>query len=354
MKVQVIHSKSPRIKNAPPDGFDARMEPDRTLLGGKLFWHTAQLACATKKTCDVIVLPCNLRYLSLIPAILRAKANGVGVTLWGHHFSKSKGSIINRIRNQVVFRLADSVVCYSFDVGQKLRNIPHLSDKTFVAPNSIDQESIRNAKAVWQEGNKLKEFQNQNGLGNGPKLLFVSRIKPRNHLEILIRVLNSLQQTHPNAQAIIIGGDNSELKRIRALSEERGLGRSVIYPGAIYDEIELAPWFLSADVFLYPSQVGLSMFHAFGYGLPVVAGVDPVLRNPEIEALTDGINGLPFPDGDWNQAVVNVTKLFTDKNLWNQLSSGAIHTVEQRYTIDAMVDGFAEGIRHAAEQKGNK
>ena len=56
--------------------------------------------------------------------------------------------------------------------------------------------------------------------------------------------------------------------------------------GSIYDEIELAPWFLTADAFVYPENIGLSILHAFGYGLPVRviawwrSGLPSSLRQP--------------------------------------------------------------------------
>ena len=123
----------------------------------------------------------------------KAKRNRVATVLWGHHRSKAGGSMANWIRQKILFRLADTVVCYSHAVAEQIRSNSAFKDKTFVAPNAVDQGPIQLAKEHWEsQPEKLREFQQKQGIQQGPNLLFVSRIKPRNKLEMMVEVLEQV------------------------------------------------------------------------------------------------------------------------------------------------------------------
>lgn len=344
--VSVIHGESPNIKNAPADGFFAKLAPEKFPLGGRLVWSSTQLKYATKKHCDVLIFSCNIRYATLIPGILRAKMNGVKVILWGHHASKRKSRFGNLIRDRVLFPLADSIVCYGLSAAKRIAAETPYKDKTFAALNSIDQAPVQMAAANWKD-KSLQAFREAQGIGDGPLLLFVSRIKRRNQLEVLVEVVKRLKKNCPNIKAAIIGSGNDEQHRIKTLATQSGVGDSILFLGAIYNQSELAPWFLTADVFFYPAQIGLSILHAFGYGLPVIAGSHPQQRNPELESLEEGVNGFTFPEGDVDQAIKQVQQVINDVDLKRKISSAALRTVSEVYSMDRMVDGFNRAIEHA-------
>lgn len=350
LQIKVAFSESPRIKNCDPDGFDGQLVLDNEFFGGRLFWSKSQLKFAKKAECDVLVFCCNIRYLSLLPGILRAKMNGVRVVLWGHHFSKSNFSVSKWVREKILFRLADSIVCYGNRAAADIRKLEHCKEKTFVALNAIDQQPIVDAQAKWHS-DFLDTFRATHGIGNGPNLLFISRIKPRNRLEVMVQTLKKLKSVHPQAMGFVIGQHNEEQRRIEQLAIEAGIGGSILFPGAIYDQYELAPWFLSADIFFYPCQVGLSMFHGFGYGLPAVVGDHPHLRNPELDSLDEGINGHLFLDGDVDDAVNQILRVVSDPAVKEQMSNSAKKTVEELHSIENMANSFADAIRFAINKK---
>lgn len=344
IELEVIHGKLASLPNSDPDGFASSEVLEKSWFGSKILWHSVQWTAASKKQCDVLVLSANPRYLSLLLGLLRARLSGVAVILWGHHRSKSDGGLVEFLRNKVLFKLATSVVCYSHQVADTIRQIPEFSEKTFVAPNAVDQTAVRDAKGVWNE-EALSEFKVGHGLSEGPVLLFVSRIKPRNKVGQILDVLHKLQEKYPSAKAVIVGAHDEEQRRVAGKAQEMNLSKSVLFPGAIYDEEKLAPWFLSADVYLYPAQIGLSLFHSFGYGLPVVAGVHPHEQNPELEALEHGVNGFRFEDDDVEGATRCVLELIEDKALKETMQDSALETVEKRFNTKIMAACFADAIR---------
>src|SRR5690606_24182175 len=119
LRVHVMYADNSSVPNVSPDGFEATTTRMRPLLGGRLFWHSAQWRCASRVEADVVVLSWNTRCLSLIPSLGRARAAGVGTGLWGHGWSKNDRAWRRGIRNWVA-RRADSVVLYNHTVAREL------------------------------------------------------------------------------------------------------------------------------------------------------------------------------------------------------------------------------------------
>jgi glycosyltransferase involved in cell wall biosynthesis len=97
-------------------------------------------------------------------------------------------------------------------------------------------------------------------------------------------------------------------------------------------------------------NIGLSLLHAFGYGLPVVTSDHVKAHNPEIEAFDDGFNGLYYRDGDVESLSQSLERVLIDKPLANKLSDNAKRTVSEKYNLFRMVDGMEAAIRYCANQ----
>ena len=122
------------------------------------------------------------------------------------------------------------------------------------------------------------------------------------------------------------------------------------FTGPIYEEQQLAAYFLSSSVFCYPENIGLSILHAMGYGLPVVTSDKVEAQNPEIEALVDGYNGRFYPHGDVAKLADTLVELLTDSHLCASLGANALRTVAERFSLENMVSGFEQAIRAAHER----
>jgi glycosyltransferase involved in cell wall biosynthesis len=108
---------------------------------------------------------------------------------------------------------------------------------------------------------------------------------------------------------------------------------------------------LASDVFCYPANIGLSILHAFGYGLPVVTGDDLASHNPEIEALVPGVNGLTFRHGDSASLAQSLARIFDDRALAASMHAAAHKTVMEKFTVQRMVDGIEAAVRYAASRR---
>ncbi len=336
----------PGLPNASPEGFLAEARSTRTirLLGQELWWSSAQWQACARDHADVAILSWSTRYASLIPALLRARLGGVRAILWGHGHTK-RPSRLRRWFLGAVTRLAHAVVFYNHTHAEHF--IAHGGDRrrVFVALNALDQTPIQRARRAWLESpGRLDAWRREHDLADRPVVLFVSRLEPDNRVDLLIDAAKALVARRDDLRVIIVGKGPDE-GRLRAHAEHAGLAKHVLLPGAIYDEEQLAAYFLSATCFCYPRNIGLSILHAFGYGVPVVTGDDLDSHNPEIEALRPGENGLLYKDGDADDLARALGALIDDPALARRLGEEALRTATHTFTLSNMVDGFEAAIR---------
>lgn len=348
--LRVWYGEQKAIRNATPEGFVAEPKPIRTwsVAGQEAMWHAAQIEAAGRADADAIVLGWSARYLSLRPALRRAHRAGKSVVLWGHGVSKRENAFRRWNRNRIT-RYATALLFYDEVNAQSAISRGMPADRVFVAPNALDQTAISAARNHWlANAEQLASFQKSQGLTGRKVLLFVSRLTPENRLELLIEAVRLLKADHPEVLAALVGG-GAEEERIRGLIREAGVEDHFKLVGPIYDQHELAPWFLSAEAFAYPSTIGLSLLHAFGYGLPVVTNDNLAGHGPEIVAFQPDAdrpeaNGLAYRKGDPADFAAKLCRLLGDRSLRDHLAEGAYRTVELKYNVRNMVDGMVAAI----------
>lgn len=348
IELELAYDKTDDLANVEPDGFRARFVPSKTLAlaGRKLHWHPAMLEGASKDRADVLILSWNLNYLSLMPALVKAKKNGVRTILWGHGYTKVD-AWYRRWPRERVTALADALLFYNHTHANEF--ITHGTDpaKVFVAQNALDEAPIAAARDAWlAKPDELERFRRENDLVDRPTVLFVSRLTEKARLDVLIDAVPHLLKRLPRAQVVLIGGGEAGAWEDRAA--KLGVADAVRFIGPVYDEPTLAPWFLSAGAFCYPSGVGLSILHTFNYGLPIVTDDNYALHNPEIETLTPGENGLLYRYEDPVDLAERLAMLLGDPVLRERLSKNALATIRERFNLQTMVDGFEAAIRYVA------
>lgn len=317
------------------------------IFGRPLRWHSVQWRAATRRSCDVLILLWNLNFLSLVPALVRARLAGVPLILWGHGYSKCEAAWRAWSRRQVA-RLADAVLFYDHVTAERYARSGFDTRRIFVAQNALDQRAIRSARAEWlAQPARLEAFRVEHGLVPARTLLYVSRLEHANRVDLLLRAAARLAARHADLKVVIVG-DGAARLNLAGLAEALNIKDRVIMPGAIYEERALAPWFLSAAMFCYPANVGLSLLHAFGYGLPVVTSDRRPAHNPEIHALEAGVNGELFEDGNAESLAAVLDALLADDSRRRRLGEAARRTVESEHSMETMLRGFREAIAFCA------
>lgn len=184
------------------------------------------------------------------------------LVVWTHGWMMERGfrkpiDLLSQYARLAPFAAADVIATYGEEGAAWVRRM--LPWKPVVAlGNPLDQTVMRNAAAT---ATPIRHGE--------PQLLAVGRLKADKGFDLVLDVFRRVRAQLPNAALTIIGS-GSELPRLR---ERAGadLGKSIHLPGAVYEEADLAGFFLGADAFVLGGAAGLSVNHALAYDLPVVA-----------------------------------------------------------------------------------
>ncbi len=347
IRLKLLYSSDKSVPNVEPAGLDAQFVPQRKLLGGRLevYWQKEHLEWGDQARSDVVVLPWNVRFASLLPAIMRARARGVGTLLWGHGYSKNRASSGGVLRRRIA-GMATALMFYNHTAARRFVASGFDPCRVFVALNTIDLQAVRAARDdALADPARLPAFRKAEQIADRPIVLFVSRLDPANRVGVLLEAAAILRARVPDLCVVIVGG-GADLERLKGIAARLDLGDAVRFLGPVYEEARLADWFLSASAYCYPANIGLSILHAFGYGVPVVTGDDMASHNPEIEALAPEENGLLFKHLDPRSLADVLERLINDRALRARLSAGALATAHSRFTLRNMVDGMESAIRY--------
>ncbi len=109
--------------------------------------------------------------------------------------------------------------------------------------------------------------------GNTNSVLFVGRLAPTKGIEALLSAWTNVLRAEPEAELWIAGGGGEGYSRkLRAMADKLGLGRSVTFLGRVSEPVK-SKLFNEANVFAFPSVeegFGISIAEAMLAGLPCV------------------------------------------------------------------------------------
>ncbi len=348
LSVRVLYGRVPGLPNAPPVGFLAEQRPVRTLtIGGQALasWHPSMFAAASSRA-EVLVLDDSPRALSAVPALLWARAQGKGVVLWGHGITLAGDAVRLLAFRRWRRHLHDASLFYDADAAERFVALGWPRESVFVAANTLDDAPIRAAISGWSE-TALSTFRKHNDLQGRHVLLFVSRLTPGRRLEDLLDVLPKLG---PEVVLAVVG-DGPLRAKYEAHAQRLGIAGRCRFVGALYDEEQLAPWFLSSALACFPGGVGLNIVHAFTYGLPVVAS--PEGSHREFTYLHHDYNGLALSRCRGPELLSALQRLLQEPSGLARLSRGARATA-QTLTVERMVTGMTDAIVFAARQSSQR
>jgi len=326
--------------------FSHQLHAETGVMRNAIVWQRAVTLSSDMDKGDVLVVCGNPRILSNVPLLLAAKRRGVGVIWWGHGGNRDS-SILRFAVRRMLMKLANVILLYTDEEVADYGRLGFDPSKLIATNNSIDQAPIERAKQEWT-AERLRDFRCENGLRGKQLLLFCGRLTEKSRFDLALEALSSLRHEGRHVVLAVIGeGDLGS--RYAARSVDLALDDHVIWIGALYDQSKIAPWFLSADCFVYPGSIGLSLLHAFGYGLPVVTHDDLAAQMPEIAALRDGENGMLYQKQRFADLVAKISRLLDDSALRANMSRACLETVAGEYSINNMVDRFAEAIDIASQ-----
>lgn len=313
------------------------------IIRNRVLWQRGLHLDAHMGRGDVVVLSGNLRFVSNMPLMIRAKIRRVAIVWWAHGFSKRR-TLFKDIINRLLSWIVDVRLLYTDEEVEEYRRLGISNDKLFALNNAIDHRSIHECMAAWK-GEELKRFQEREHLSGKRLLLFCGRRVGKVALSDVFEAMALLKESGNEYTLAIIGPDHSG-GYLGDRARQAGVGHSVRWLGPMFDPYAMTPWFMSAQCFVFPGAIGLGLLHAFSYGLPVI--VPRCVHGPEAAALRPGVNGLTYCQGNVVDLAEKINAIAMNSEYRRTMSEEARMTVEMHYNLDMMIERFVAAIRAAA------
>lgn len=246
---------------------------------------------------DVIFLG-NAKYVSTWAAALLARVKGMRVYFWtiGWHRPESGFKRWVRLR---FYRLAHGLLLYGetgrvigASMGYPERRMHVIGNSVESAPNAIDRNDLklpsRDSATVY--------------------LGAVIRLTPVKRLDLLISAAALLQE-RGRAVHVLLVGDGPEASSLRRQAD--ALGVNLDLPGAVYSPHDLDAVYRVLDITVVPEAVGLTAIQSLGHGIPVISADSPYAQMPEWESIVPGVTGEVYRQGDLEDLVDSVLRLYS-------------------------------------------
>ncbi|KAA9393860.1 glycosyltransferase family 4 protein [Kocuria coralli] len=176
-----------------------------------------------------------------------------------------------------------------------------------------------------------------------PTILFVGRLDPEKHVDVIIKALARIAGA--TDAALVVVGQGGEYERLSRLAEETGVGNRVHFRGFVPDD-ELRRAYLGADVFCQPGTAELQSLVT----LEAMAASRPVLlaNARALPHLVDpGVNGWLFTPGDDEELARKLTEFFGLPADQRRAMGLASRRLVEKHSFGATVEAFERMYRGA-------
>lgn len=277
------------------------------------------------------------------PALRRAGAHRVIASTHGHEvgwwMSPGTRQALRRIA-----RGSDVMTYVSQYTRRRLDGAFSRAGSTAHLPSGVDAEAFRPDPAARAA---LRE---RYGLGDRPVVLCLSRLVPRKGADVLIRAMPRIRQAVPGA-ALVVAGEGSYEKRLRALVDQHGLGADVLFTGRVAGE-EIASHYAMPDLFAMPCRtrgggldvegLGVVYLEAAAAGVPVIAGTS----GGAPETVLDGETGLVVDGRDVTGVAEAVVSVLGDPDRGVRMGEAGRRWVQEHWGwehLGARLRGLVDG-----------
>jgi glycosyltransferase involved in cell wall biosynthesis len=270
---------------------------------------------------DALIVEANFRYLSSPAAIRWMKRRGRPVIGWGLGAPLSRG-LLSTLRQKFLLQF-DALVAYSARGAEQYAGAGFPPGRIFVAPNAVAAKPAHPLPARAEPA------------GPRPVVLFVGRLQARKRVASLLKACAELPE--PLRPRLVIIGDGPERQTLESLAA--GIYPSAEFPGAKHGA-DLAPCFLTADLFVLPGTGGLAVQEAMTYGLPVIVAQGDGTQ----EDLVRPANGWQIPPEDDFALLFALQEALSDLPRLRKMGAESYRIVSEEINLEKMVNAFLKAI----------
>jgi glycosyltransferase involved in cell wall biosynthesis len=295
---------------------------------------------------DLIIIPHENRlFLTNLQAYLYASSES-RIAFFGHGTNfqaRVKNSYANKFKDWTT-AYADWFFAYTALTYDRVASIGFPKERIISLNNTIDVNSL----LEWQKSiapDELYALRKTLGLKSDHIGVFIGSLYKDKLLDFLFLAADELRRRLPDFELVLIG-DGPFCRQINSFVKKRPWA---FWVGAKHGREKVLHISLG-KVMLNPGLVGLSILDSFALGVPMVT-TDCGFHSPEIVYLESGKNGFMVAV-DVEEYVSVVARLLTDDEARAAMISAGKEDA-QRYSLDAMVKNFCNGISLALKSPKN-
>jgi len=296
------------------------------------------------KQADAVIMEHSPRILSLLPLYFYCKFKKTPFILWGHGGSRkrsvSESLNVKDIIHRWMIRKADAYICYTDGIKDELSKITK-SEKLFVARNTLDTETLFSIRSKLEKEGR-ESIKKRLGLNSKHYICFIGRLLADKKVDYLIDVYELVKQKISDTGLLIIGDGP-----VRTALEDYASGQGfedIHFLGGIADWEQSGPYLFASNVMVMPGYVGLSVNHAFCFGLAVItqkSDKNGPFHGPEVEYIKDSKTGFFCKNGDKNDMAEKIIEVFENQSYFKEET---VNYCKKNLLIKTMVTGMKEAI----------
>ena len=259
------------------------------------------------------------------------------LAFWGHGFCHQQDmrSLSNKFKSFII-KHVDWWFAYTSSVAEHVETQGFPRDRITIVQNTIDTSSL--SQMVSQaSAEEISLVRKKYRLTQGKTGIFCGGMYKEKQLSFLIECTEELHKQDPEFSMIFIG--SGVLAHI--VEEAATKHQWIHYTGPQFG-LEKIKLIVAADFMLLPGGVGLGILDSFVLERPLIT-TDCLGHGPEIAYLQNSVNGVrtPFSMEPYTGAIA---RLMLEPGWLQELQRGCRES-GRRYTIDTMVENFAQGVQ---------
>jgi len=287
--------------------------------------------------------------ISLPFTFLLCKILGIQFALWGHAYDRKRKfnpdkSLKDKIR-LFYLQKSDAIITYGKQEKEFLAKIVD-DKKIFIAQNTLDVPYLSKIK-IQLEAEGKDAVKKRLNIVQKHNLIFIGRLLPSKHPEILIRVYEKLKDKLNNNLGIHFVGDGEMFNNLKTEVITKGYEKNFYFHRAIHDDEKTGELLYVCDMMVMPGYLGLSVNHAFCFECPIVSfqqGSDGPFHSPEVEYVENGKTGFLIETGNIEMMTTQIFNYLMDENLQQEMKNNILNMITNVCSIENMEKGFINCI----------
>jgi glycosyltransferase involved in cell wall biosynthesis len=298
---------------------------------------------------DLIIVEQASRLLLNYALLRRHRRGGPPVAFWGHGANlQADGSVLSWLAERSK-RWYTKQACWFFAYTQgsaeRVWRLGFSPSHTTVVQNAMDTGELQSISATMTPSDGRLALRRL-GCEGDLTCLYIGALYAEKRLRFLIEAGDLVAAQLPSFELVVVGTGPQEAE-LRALARSRPWLHTL---GPMFGEAKVAVA-KGCRLLLMPGLVGLVVLDSFALGLPLIT-TDMHGHSPEIEYLQPGKNGV-ITKNDVRSFAAGIVSLLGDEGMRSAFAAACLRA-SATFTLDAMVENFADGILSALEHKTSR